>query len=76
MHTLIHDSMYKHAVLADFVMFKCNYYVKSILDVLKVTNDEILVKLFCNRLPHQFSFNCLGSAFHPEPYSFGVKKYR
>ncbi|OXU20948.1 hypothetical protein TSAR_005491 [Trichomalopsis sarcophagae] len=28
MHTLIHDSMYKHAALTDFVLLKCNYCIK------------------------------------------------
>ncbi|OXU18897.1 hypothetical protein TSAR_016578 [Trichomalopsis sarcophagae] len=73
MHTAIYDSMYKHAVLTDFVLCKCKYCVKSVIDVLKVTNDERLVKLFRNRLPSQFSLNSLGSALHPEPYGFGGK---
>ncbi|OXU18132.1 hypothetical protein TSAR_015530 [Trichomalopsis sarcophagae] len=67
--------MYKHDVLTDFVLFKCNYYVKSVMAVLKVTNDERLIKSFRNRLLCQFLLNCLGSAVHPEPYGFGVKKY-
>ncbi|OXU30797.1 hypothetical protein TSAR_013182 [Trichomalopsis sarcophagae] len=41
MHTAICDSMYKHAVLTDFVLCKCKYCVKSVIDVLKVTNDEV-----------------------------------
>ncbi|OXU26950.1 hypothetical protein TSAR_000034 [Trichomalopsis sarcophagae] len=42
MHALIHDSIYiQHCVLTDFVLFKCNYCVKSAIDALEVTNDEV-----------------------------------
>ncbi|OXU21947.1 hypothetical protein TSAR_015540 [Trichomalopsis sarcophagae] len=30
MHTVIYDSMYKHAVLTDFVLFKYNYTVSKV----------------------------------------------
>ncbi|OXU17419.1 hypothetical protein TSAR_002048 [Trichomalopsis sarcophagae] len=39
MHTLINDIMYKHAVLADFVLFKCNYCVKSVIAMLELTHQ-------------------------------------
>ncbi|OXU17102.1 hypothetical protein TSAR_001768 [Trichomalopsis sarcophagae] len=32
MHTVIYDIMYKHTVLTDFALFKCNYCVKSVID--------------------------------------------
>ncbi|OXU19950.1 hypothetical protein TSAR_010726 [Trichomalopsis sarcophagae] len=76
MHALMHDSMYKNAVLADFMMFKCNYCAESVIDILKVTKDEGLVKLFRNSLLSQFSLNSLGSALRTEPYRFGGKKYK
>ncbi|OXU23996.1 hypothetical protein TSAR_010577 [Trichomalopsis sarcophagae] len=41
MYTLIYESMYKHAVLPDFALFKCKYCVKSVIYVLKVTNHEV-----------------------------------
>ncbi|OXU29676.1 hypothetical protein TSAR_012423 [Trichomalopsis sarcophagae] len=75
MHTLIYKSIYKYAVLTGFLLCKCKYCVKSVIDVLKVTNDERLVKLFKNWLPCQFLLDCLGLALHLEPYGFGVKKY-
>ncbi|OXU21673.1 hypothetical protein TSAR_010172 [Trichomalopsis sarcophagae] len=73
---------YKHAVLADLVMFKCNYCVESVIDVLKVTPDEFdvcsfafrLVKLFKNSLLSQFLLNHLGSAFYL--IALASKKYR
>ncbi|OXU18924.1 hypothetical protein TSAR_016477 [Trichomalopsis sarcophagae] len=30
MHTLIYESIYKHTVLTDFVLFNCNCCVKSV----------------------------------------------
>ncbi|OXU20609.1 hypothetical protein TSAR_011560 [Trichomalopsis sarcophagae] len=39
MHTLIYESMYKYAVLTDFVLCKCKYCVKSVIDGLKVTKE-------------------------------------
>ncbi|OXU20160.1 hypothetical protein TSAR_000279 [Trichomalopsis sarcophagae] len=35
-----------------------------------------LVQLYRNRLPYQFLLKSLSSAFHPEPYGFGVRKCR
>ncbi|OXU28189.1 hypothetical protein TSAR_002987, partial [Trichomalopsis sarcophagae] len=72
MRTLIYESMYKHDVLTDSVLFKCNYCVKSVINVLKVINDEFctdisttsrLVKLFRNRQRRVVL------------YGFGVEKY-
>ncbi|OXU21648.1 hypothetical protein TSAR_007228 [Trichomalopsis sarcophagae] len=32
MNTVIYDSIYNRAVLSDFVSFKCNYCVKSVIE--------------------------------------------
>ncbi|OXU17164.1 hypothetical protein TSAR_012809 [Trichomalopsis sarcophagae] len=71
----MYESMYKYAVLTNFMLCKCKYCLKSVIDVLKVTYDERLVKLFKNWLPCQFLLNHPGSAFHLQPYDFGIKKY-
>ncbi|OXU25739.1 hypothetical protein TSAR_000599 [Trichomalopsis sarcophagae] len=63
MHALIHDSMYKHALLTDFVLFKYNYCVESVINVLKVTDDEVCTDISISSvcepvtLNHQISHN-------------------
>ncbi|OXU30562.1 hypothetical protein TSAR_016226 [Trichomalopsis sarcophagae] len=53
--------MYKYAVLTDFVLFKCNYCVKSVIGVLKVTNDEF--KLTGWYLTQQYDYQYTRQAY-------------
>ncbi|OXU22184.1 hypothetical protein TSAR_001152 [Trichomalopsis sarcophagae] len=47
LQALKYDSIYvQHCVLTDFVLFKYNYCVKSVINALKVTNDAISGTLF------------------------------
>ncbi|OXU17194.1 hypothetical protein TSAR_006294 [Trichomalopsis sarcophagae] len=48
----------QHCVLTDFVLFKYNYCVKSVIDALKVTNDEVFTGISISSGLHRY-FNLI-----------------